>query len=181
MLTVQQASDELQIKPGAVRDAVARGRLTPVRVGGGEGGKSGKARAGLLLFARAEIARYRAEHLGRRGRPPAREAASEPVARFADLEPLPTADITPSPDAPVPETTADSSADDLLTAKEAAAIIGIESGGVWKVAKDGKLASVGEGPDRRYPQTDVERYARKRAARRKKASETQSPPARDPA
>ncbi len=61
MLTVPEVADELGIKPGAVRDAIARGVLQAIRTGGGE------RRAGHLLVHIDEIERYRREHLGKRG------------------------------------------------------------------------------------------------------------------
>jgi len=60
-INVSEAAHELGIKPGAVRDAIARGRLTAIRKGGGA------ERAGFLLIERTEVERYRAEHLGKRG------------------------------------------------------------------------------------------------------------------
>jgi len=60
-MNVTEAADALGIQPGAVRDAIARGRLTAIRKGGGE------QRAGFLLIERSEIERYRQEHLGKRG------------------------------------------------------------------------------------------------------------------
>ncbi len=62
MLTVTQAAEELEIAPGAVRDAAARGSLHAERFGGGT------TRAGLLLFRRSEVERYRRENRGRPGR-----------------------------------------------------------------------------------------------------------------
>ncbi len=60
-MNVMEAAESLGIKPGAVRDAIARGRLKAIRKGGGE------QRAGFLLIERTEVERYRAQHLGKRG------------------------------------------------------------------------------------------------------------------
>jgi len=70
-LTVEQASEEIGIEPGAVRDAVARGSLHAERLGGG------RTRAGLLLIERDEIARYLRENRGRPGRKRARHGAGD--------------------------------------------------------------------------------------------------------
>jgi len=59
-MNVTEAADALGIQPGAVRDAIARGRLTAIRKGGGQ-------RAGFLLIERGEIEHYWQEHLGKRG------------------------------------------------------------------------------------------------------------------
>jgi len=61
VMNVSDAAKELGIQPGAVRDAIARGRLTAIRLGGGD------QRAGVLLIERTEIERYRRDHLGKRG------------------------------------------------------------------------------------------------------------------
>lgn len=58
LMTVEQAAHELGLKPGSVRDAIARKRLRSIKVG-----------ARLNLIERAEVERYRVEHLGKRGRP----------------------------------------------------------------------------------------------------------------
>ncbi len=60
-MNVSETAQELGITPGAVRDAIARGRMQAIRKGGGE------QRAGFLLIERTEVERYRAEHLGKRG------------------------------------------------------------------------------------------------------------------
>jgi len=60
-MNVSEVAEELGIKPGTVRDAIARGRLNAIRKGGGT------ERAGFLLIERTEVERYRAEHLGKRG------------------------------------------------------------------------------------------------------------------
>lgn len=64
MLTVAQAARELDIQPGAVRDAIARGRMAAVRIGGGG------VRAGMLLIERRELERYQREIKGRPGPKP---------------------------------------------------------------------------------------------------------------
>jgi len=64
MLTVAQAASELGIQPGAVRDAIARGSMQAVRVGGRG------VRAGLLLIQRHELERYQREIKGRPGPKP---------------------------------------------------------------------------------------------------------------
>lgn len=64
MLTVAQAAQELGIQPGAVRDAVARGSLTAIRVGGRG------VRAGLLLIQRGELERYHRDISGKPGPKP---------------------------------------------------------------------------------------------------------------
>lgn len=60
-MNVSEVADELGIKPGAVRDAIARGRMAAIRKGGGG------QRAGFLLIETTEVERYRREHLGKRG------------------------------------------------------------------------------------------------------------------
>lgn len=60
-MNVSEAAEALGIKPGAVRDAIARGRMQAIRKGGGN------ERAGFLLIERTEVERYRTEHLGKRG------------------------------------------------------------------------------------------------------------------
>lgn len=62
--TVVEAAAQLHITPGAVRDAIARGRMIPVRLGG-----RGK-HAGMLLIPDEQIALYRERHLGKRGADP---------------------------------------------------------------------------------------------------------------
>lgn len=64
MLTVTQAASELGIQPGAVRDAIARGSMQAVRVGGRG------VRAGLLLIQRHELERYQREIKGKPGPKP---------------------------------------------------------------------------------------------------------------
>jgi excisionase family DNA binding protein len=61
VMNVSDAAKELGIQPGTVRDAIARGRLAAIRMGGGEH------RAGVLLIERTEIERYKRDHLGKRG------------------------------------------------------------------------------------------------------------------
>ena len=58
LLTVAQAAQELGIQPSGVRMAIAEGRLRSVRIG-----------KRTNLIERAELNRYRREHLGKRGRP----------------------------------------------------------------------------------------------------------------
>jgi excisionase family DNA binding protein len=60
-MNVSEVAEALGITPGAVRKAVADGKIAAIRKGGGE------QRAGFLLIEKAEVERYRAEHLGRRG------------------------------------------------------------------------------------------------------------------
>lgn len=64
MLTVTQAASELGIQPGAVRDAIARGSMQAVRVGGRG------VRAGLLLIQRHELERYQRDIKGKPGPKP---------------------------------------------------------------------------------------------------------------
>jgi Helix-turn-helix domain len=71
-MDVHEVAEALGIQPGAVRDAVARGKLAAIRKGG-----QGK-RAGFLLFAREEVERYRRESRGMRGKY-VRDAAGEEV------------------------------------------------------------------------------------------------------
>jgi len=61
MHTVAEAAKQLAITPGAVRYAIAKGKITPVRVGGGG------QRAGLLLIPDEQISEYREKYLGKRG------------------------------------------------------------------------------------------------------------------
>ena len=61
LYTVAEAATQLGISSGAVRDAIARHRLTPLRFGG-----SGK-RSGFILLPEEQIARYHAQFLGTRG------------------------------------------------------------------------------------------------------------------
>jgi len=61
LYTVAEAAIQLGISSGAVRDAIARHRLTPLRFGG-----SGK-RSGFILLPEEQIARYHAQFLGTRG------------------------------------------------------------------------------------------------------------------
>jgi excisionase family DNA binding protein len=60
-MNVSEVAEALGITPGAVRKAVADGKIAAIRKGGGE------QRAGFLLIEKTEVERYRAEHLGRRG------------------------------------------------------------------------------------------------------------------
>ncbi len=60
-MNVSEVAGELGITPGAVRDAIARGRMAAIRKGGGE------QRAGFLLIEKTEVERYRNEVLGKRG------------------------------------------------------------------------------------------------------------------
>jgi len=55
-------SDVNQLTPGAVRDAIAKGKLAAVRIGGGG------QRAGLLLIADDQIEAYRRTYRDRRGK-----------------------------------------------------------------------------------------------------------------
>ncbi len=60
-MNVSQVAEALGIQPGAVRTAIAKGKMAAIRMGGGE------TRAGFLLIERAEVERYRVDHLGKRG------------------------------------------------------------------------------------------------------------------
>lgn len=60
-MNVSEAAHELGITPGAVRNAIAGGKMQAIRKGGGT------ERAGFLLIERTEVERYRTEHLGKRG------------------------------------------------------------------------------------------------------------------
>lgn len=60
--TVTEAAKDLGMTPGAVRDAIAKGKIAAVRVGGGE------QRAGLLLIADDQIEAYRRTYRDRRGK-----------------------------------------------------------------------------------------------------------------
>lgn len=64
MRTVAEAAHHLGMTSGAVRDAIAKGKLTAVRVGGGT------QRAGLLLIADDQIEAYRRTYRDRRGKYP---------------------------------------------------------------------------------------------------------------
>ncbi|MDQ2785157.1 MAG: helix-turn-helix domain-containing protein [Chloroflexota bacterium] len=59
-----EAAQQIGIHPGAVREAITRGRIDAIRVGGGE------KRAGLLLIHRDEINRYINEVRGTHGPKP---------------------------------------------------------------------------------------------------------------
>jgi hypothetical protein len=59
LLTLDQAARELGMTAGGLRSAIARGRLVPVRLA---------VYPGRAFVAPEELGRYRAEHLGRRGR-----------------------------------------------------------------------------------------------------------------
>lgn len=61
LYTVAEAAIQLGISSGAVRDAIARHRLTPLRFGGSE------KRSGFILLPEEQIARYHAQFLGTRG------------------------------------------------------------------------------------------------------------------
>lgn len=61
LYTVVEAAAQLNLTPGAVRDAIARGKIIPLRLGG-----RGK-QAGMLLVPGEQIALYRERHLGKRG------------------------------------------------------------------------------------------------------------------
>jgi hypothetical protein len=65
-MTVGQAARELGITPSAVRTAINEGRLTRILL-----------HARTSLIARAEVQRYRREHLGRQGKRPQPDALTE--------------------------------------------------------------------------------------------------------
>lgn len=88
LMDVHEVAEALGIQPGAVRDAVARGKLAVIRKGG-----QGK-RAGFLLFEREEVERYRRENLGRRGQY-VRKQPPDPATVANETEP-PTPTPMPS-------------------------------------------------------------------------------------
>lgn len=57
LVSVTEAAEQLGITPDAARRAVQRGTLKATRVGS------------FYVVTLEEVERYRAEHLGRRGRP----------------------------------------------------------------------------------------------------------------
>jgi len=61
VLTVSQIAKRWGIQPGAVRDAIARGRLIAIHDGGSE------KKAGHLLVMIDEVERYEREVKGKRG------------------------------------------------------------------------------------------------------------------
>jgi excisionase family DNA binding protein len=68
-ITVAQAAAELGITPDAVRGAIKRGVIVPVRLDGRTN-----------LIARSDVERYRRERLGRRGKYPRRKERA-PLSR----------------------------------------------------------------------------------------------------
>jgi excisionase family DNA binding protein len=58
LMSVAQAAKELGLTPGAVRGAINRGLIEPVRLDGRTN-----------LIPRAQVDKYRAAHRGRTGRP----------------------------------------------------------------------------------------------------------------
>jgi excisionase family DNA binding protein len=60
-MDMTEVAEYLGITRGAVRDAVARGKLVAERRGGTE------KKAGYLRFAREEVERYKRENSGKRG------------------------------------------------------------------------------------------------------------------
>jgi excisionase family DNA binding protein len=67
LVTVATAAQELRLTPQAIRNAIMRGAITAVRLDGRTN-----------LVSRAEVERYRREHLGQRGkRMPPDEALTE--------------------------------------------------------------------------------------------------------
>ncbi len=60
--TVTETAKHLGMTPGAVRDAIAKGKMEAVRVGGGE------QRPGLLLMTDDQIEAYRRLYRDRRGK-----------------------------------------------------------------------------------------------------------------
>ena len=73
IMSVAQAAEELGIKPVAVRFAIMRGLITPIRLD-----------ARTNLVPRSEVERYRREHLGQRGKRKKRPArpAEEDVKKM---------------------------------------------------------------------------------------------------
>jgi hypothetical protein len=61
LLSVDQAAQELGVTPGSLRSAIVRGAIVPVRLA---------AYPRRAFLVPQEVERYRAEHLGRRGRRP---------------------------------------------------------------------------------------------------------------
>jgi excisionase family DNA binding protein len=64
-LTVAEAAQELGIRPSGVHMAITYGTLRPVRID-----------RRTIMIERAEVERYKREHLGKRGRPKKKPAPS---------------------------------------------------------------------------------------------------------
>lgn len=77
LYTVVEAAAQLSITPGAVRDAIARGKIVPLRLGG-----RGK-QAGMLLLPGEQIALYRERYLGKRGTYRRRDGTEDAAATAA--------------------------------------------------------------------------------------------------
>jgi Helix-turn-helix domain len=78
LLDLSAAATELGLAPVTLRAAIARGRFAARKVGN------------AYLTTRAEVERYRAENLGRLGRPPA------PPSGAAEVDPAPRGTATTS-------------------------------------------------------------------------------------
>jgi excisionase family DNA binding protein len=70
LVTVATAAQELRLTPQAIRNAIMRGAITAVRLDGRTN-----------LVSRAEVERYRREHLGQRGKRPQPEGLTEQQRR----------------------------------------------------------------------------------------------------
>jgi hypothetical protein len=62
LFTVAEAAVALEMQPGSVRDAIARGKMAAIRIGGSD------KRAGMLFVHRDQIEAYRETYRERRGR-----------------------------------------------------------------------------------------------------------------
>jgi hypothetical protein len=69
LISLATAAKELGITPDALRGAIARKVLTPVRIDG---------RTNMLT--RAEVERYRREHLGQQGKRKKKPACDKPAS-----------------------------------------------------------------------------------------------------
>jgi excisionase family DNA binding protein len=71
LVSVAAAAEELGITPDGVRGAIKRGLITPVRLDGRTN-----------LIPRDQLDRYKAQHQGRRGRPP--KTSKQPSTKRAE-------------------------------------------------------------------------------------------------